>query len=144
MKPSPLKFSPEREKEILKNCPREALDIYISILSTSRIWPAGAKWFFIRGGNKDRDELALLYFHKIFGGGIKISETGDIETLFETARNSSGNKPVFVISQSSSWLKKHAGELFFKHADYKKGARKLFEFYSDIAPDGEKCVTINL
>jgi len=144
LKPSPLKFSPAREKEILKNCPREALDVFFAVLAVSRIWPAGAKWFFMSGGNEGRDELALRFFRKIFGDGIKLSETNDIKALLETAGNASGNKPVFIISHISSWFKGPAGELFFKHAEYKKGARKLFEFYSTIAPENEKSVTITL
>ncbi|HNY12982.1 MAG TPA: chorismate mutase [Candidatus Wallbacteria bacterium] len=144
LKPSPVKFSPAREKDILKNCSREATDIYLAILAVSRSWPPGAKWFFMSGGNAVRDDLAMQYFRKIFGAGIKIIKNADIKEILENARNASDNKPVFVIRQGSSKTAGPFEELFFRHADYKKSGRKLFEFCSTAAPDDEKGVTINL
>ena len=144
LKPSPMKFSPAREKEILKNCPREALDVYLSILAVSRSWPADAKWFFIPGENAESDKLAMQYFRKIFGADIKIIEAAAPEEIAETAQKASENKPLFVICPGRSKPFGRAEDLFFKHAGYKKGGRKLFDFYSTAAPAEEKSVTINL
>lgn len=144
LKPSPFKFSPARENEILKNCSRETIDIYLSILSASRSWPAGTKWFFIGGEDIERDQLALRYFHKIFGDGVKINVAAKNKEINECAKNATDSNPVIVIRQGSSKLTWDGAKFFFKHADYKKGARKLFEFYSTAAPTDEKSVTITL
>lgn len=136
-KPSPIKYSPAREKEILDRLSGEARKVYFAILQVARKWEPIVKWFRIASEDDSGDIEQTLFIRSVFGeipaaAALGFTEIASLTRSFDEEMMI----PCMVVAAGGVRPEGAMKKFFHLYASYRRRNRTVFSVFSNIPPEG--------